>query len=241
MKKNLFTSASKLIITALLLIFAVISCTKKSNEIKLAPSNDEIASAQSPNASILSTISLKVTVNDVGNKITSDGQGDYVDGLQRVQAILDKNGNFIFTTNTNGNKPAIRSLNYNFDDPIIVFTPPPPLGNINTYGLSTYLSSSIPTSKPIQNMANGESECVPFLTLAGNWRLLFHGGAQDRPDSTSAFAYVTRINSTQWTFTSAGTCLPACIANKAAYVSSPPGGVLYGYYNMPFSFTLTKL
>jgi len=41
-------------------------------------------------------IALIVTVADAPNLLQSDGQGDYVDGVQSVEAILDGVGNLMF-------------------------------------------------------------------------------------------------------------------------------------------------
>jgi len=50
-----------------------------------------------------SEVFLKLTVNDAsGNKLTSDGGGDYVNGQQGVGAKFDQYGNFIFGIGTVG-------------------------------------------------------------------------------------------------------------------------------------------
>jgi len=78
------------------------------------------------------TISLRLTVSNtdaLGNAsgITNDGQGDYVDGSQNVQAQLDSQGTLAFNTFTSNRGSATRWVNYDFSrpvDPLNTFRPP---------------------------------------------------------------------------------------------------------------------
>ena len=65
----------------------------------------------------LPTVSLIVTVADAPYRIQSDGKGDYSDGTQNVQAVLDQYGTFAFNTNTS-RRSATRWVNYDFGDPV---------------------------------------------------------------------------------------------------------------------------
>ena len=233
MKKILFTNAFKLSISTCLLILAIASCTKKSAELKLASSTDEIASAK-PGS--VPEVLLKMTVNDaVGNNITSDGGGDYVTGNQGTSIKFDQWGNLILNAGKTGrgnNQVQVRWLNVNFSDSIVVYIPPPITGNDKITDMVT--GSTPGFTIPLQNLTIGQSECVRFGGGSGNnWNVHFHG---DLDGSLSAYAVFTRINATQWTVTPAGSCSPysnVCEVRAA--------GTLYGYWNMPFSFTLTKL
>ena len=245
MKKTLFTNASGFILSALLFTLAIGSCSKKSAELKLAPSTDEIASAK-PGS--VTEVLLKVTVRDAsGDKITSDGGGDYINGSQNVQATFSQAGNFQFNSQPSANPHAvaIRWLNYNIDSPSQVFTNPPVTSNLKGTFISTGRSSLQGTYVPLQNLSVNQSECICFTSgigtdLSGNgiYGLNFHRGTEDNISSPTAYMVVTRINSTTWTMTPVGSCSPN--SNIAALKDASTGN-LYGYYNMPFSFTLTKL
>lgn len=203
---------------------------------------EEIAAAKAGSKpSTLPVVSLKVTVRDaVDDKLTSDGVGDYVTGSQNVSAKFDQYGNFIFTCGLGGrgnNTYMVRWLNINFSSPVEVYINPPITGNDRVTAITT-LPAAESTFIPLQNLVVGESECVGLTGGSGaDWVMNFHRGAEDVITSPSAYAVFTRISLTQWTVTPVGDCSPN--SNVCALRNGP--GVLYGYYNMPFSFTLTKL
>src|SRR6478672_9439914 len=121
MKKDLLMNADKLFVIALL-TFLFISCKKQAVNPTIAKA---AISYTQERKTVLSSVSLKVTVSDAGNNITSDGQGDYVNGSQNVQAVIDNGGNFTFNTNTNSFKAPGRSLNFNFSQPLTIYSDPP--------------------------------------------------------------------------------------------------------------------
>ena len=248
LQKILLNPVFRLLLSSFLLALLIASCTKKAADIAPVSNSDEVATAKSPSAPSLQTVSLIVTVNNAGNKITSDASPDYTNGSQNVQAVIDRNGNFVFNTNTNSSRTATRTLNFDFSSPITEYSNPPATNTSKSYTLETVASTSTGiTFTPLQNLgvgANPTSECVSFRVWGVtsntiNWRSTFHAGFEDRDSSTTAFAYVTRNNATTWTITSLGNCLNA-IQNKAA-LRSGNAQTLYGYYNLPFSFTLTKI
>lgn len=239
MKQNQFSTAFKLSLSALTLTFAVISCTKNKTEVQNAQETEQVSSLQSAKPGPATPVSLKVTVNNAsGNNLTSDGGGDYVTGSQSVSAVFDQYGNFIFTCGLGGhgnNTYMIRWLNINFSQPIQIFINPPITGNDKVTAITTIKVAAY-TFIPLQNLTVGQSECVGLTGGSGaDWVMNFHRGAEDVSSSPSAYAVFTRINSTQWTVTPAGSCSPN--SNVCALRNGP--GVLYGYYTMPFSFTLT--
>jgi hypothetical protein len=238
MKKLLFPSASGLIFSALLLSIGFISCKKETATIE--PVADSEPVAQKGKTNTIPVVSLKLTVNEAGNRITDDDGGDYISGFQNVSARFDEYGNFIFSCGLGGrgnNTYLVRWLNIDFSSPVVVYTPPPITGadkvrNITTIPVAAY------TFTPFQNMTVGQSQCVGLTGGEGaEWIMNFHRSAEDVSTSPSAYAVFTRTSSTQWTVTPAGTCSPN--SNVCALRNGPD--VLYGYYNMPFSFTLTKL
>ena len=136
---------------------------------------------------------------------------------------------------------------YNFNNPVDPnnsYRPSP--DNMHNYHFSTG-GSPYGTNPfiPLQNLGingNPATECIYMGNGVSNstttWRVSFHKGNEDTPTSLSAFAVVTRISNTQWKVTPVGSCSPN--ANVGA-LRNDDGSVLYGYYYMPFSFTLTKL
>ena len=242
MKRIPFYKLPRLVMNVVLLAFITTSCTKKTTEVSQNASTEEFATASAGNKpGTITPVSLKVTVNDAsGNNLTSDGSGDYVTGSQNVSATFDQSGNFIFNCGLGGhgnNTYMIRWLNINFSQPIQVYINPPITGNDRVNAITT-ISVAAFTFIPLQNLAVGQSECVGLTGGSGaEWVMNFHRTAEDVAGSPSAYAVFTRINSTQWTVTPAGSCSPN--SNVCAFRNGP--GVLYGYYNMPFSFTLTKL
>jgi hypothetical protein len=238
-KKNPFINASRIIMNALFLILVIISCTKKTNEIPTTANSEEVAVAKASKPNTLPGVSLNVTVREVvGDKITSDGGGSYVSGSQSVSAIFDQYGNFIFSCGTSGHGPSatlVRWLNINFDSPIQIFINPPITGNDKVTAITTIVVAAF-TFIPLQNLVVGQSECVGLTGGSGaEWVMNFHRNAEDVSSSPSSYAVFTRINSTQWTVTPVGSCSPN--SNVCALRNGP--GTLYGYYNMPFAFTLT--
>ena len=248
MKKNLFNKSVKLIMGALLLAFGIISCQKNAATTVLPSIGSDNSSSKggSPQAgkpNTLPQVSLNLVVGDAaGDKIISDGGGVYKSGSQGVSAVFDQYGNFIFSCGpASVHGMPIRYLNFNFSDPVVVYIAPPiTSGNNIADGISTIAVSPSGTFIPLQSLAITQSECIG-LTGGPNyynhpaWVLNYHRGAEDVTTSPSAYMVVTRINSTQWTMTPVGSCSPH--SNVAALRNGP--GTLYGYYTMPFSFTLT--
>jgi hypothetical protein len=238
MKRILFYKPSALIINVCMFIFVFTSCKKQTTEITTADEEMTTAKAGSkPNT--LPVVYLQVTASDAfGDKLTSDGGGSYINGSQAVSAKFDQYGNFIFSCGTSGHGPGatlVRWMNINFDSPIEVFINPPITGNDKVTAITT-VSVAAFTFIPLQNLPIGQSECVGLTGGSGaEWVMNFHRTAEDVAGSPSAYAVFTRINSTQWTVTPAGSCSPN--SNVCALRYGP--GVLYGYYNMPFQFILS--
>ena len=65
----------------------------------------------------------------------------------------------------------------------------------------------------------------------------FHKGFEDTAGSPTAYAVFTRVSITPavWTVQPAGSC---SAASNVAALRSSEGSVLYGYYTVPFLFTL---
>lgn len=197
----------------------------------------------------ISTVPLVVTIANydaLGTpyNIQGDGGGAYTDGVQDVEAVLDNNGTFAFNTETNIHRSATRWVTYNFNspvDPSNSYRPNPT--NLENYHFSTGASKFSPNI-PVQNLGvngNPVSECIYMGNSIANsttqWRVSFHKGLEDVADSPTAYAVVTRTSVTPavWTIASSGACSPN---SDVAALRSGDSSVLYGYYKIPFLFTL---
>jgi len=212
-----------------------------------APRNRDpaVLSASRGSAPVVSLVVAIADADGSGNSyhIRSDGQGTYTDGTQGVQAILDQYGTFAFNTVT-AREVAVRWVVYDFSspvDPTNTYRATP--SNSLNYHFSTGPASNVPFL-PIQNLGvngNPATECIYMGNGLSNssttWGVSFHKGLEDVPTSPTAYAVVTRTSTAPatWTITPAGSCSPN--SNVASLRSST--GVLYGYYNLPFVFTLT--
>ncbi|MEJ7822701.1 MAG: hypothetical protein WKF85_10295 [Chitinophagaceae bacterium] len=250
MRKIFFENAYKLIISALLVIFTGISC--KKNAVQIPADNGtstQSASQRATGSAALQTISLIVSVNDAaGNNITSDGKGDYLNGVDYVQAILDGSGTFAFNTlNSRSTKTvAKRWVNYNLNSPVDpnnTYRPSP--SNTKNYHFST--GGSVYGTNPfipLQNLGvngNPATQCIymgnGIYNSTTGWRVSFHKGYEDISNSPTSFAVVTRtsLSPAVWTITPIGSCSPN---SNVAALRSQDGTLLYGYYYLPFYFTL---
>lgn len=207
-----------------------------------APTRPKVLITMDARSGPLTAVPLIVTVSDIGGAgIRSDGSGVYTDGSQNVQAVLDQSGTFAFNTKASTRIAAVRSVTYSFSspvDPLNTYLPTP--SNSQNYHFSTGPSAFSPFI-PIQNLAIGSSECAYMGNSIANsaqaWRVSYHKGNEDVSASPTAFAVFTRTGTNTWTVAPSGACSP--ISNVAA-LRSDDGTVLYGYYNLPFLFTLTR-
>ncbi len=248
MKRISFYKPATFIINVLFFVFAFTSCNKQTTDV-VSTQPEEFATAKAGSKpGTYPAVSLNVTINDAaGNNITSDGKGDYIDGTDYVQAIIDQYGTFAFNTfnSTSPKTAAKRYVVYNFNNPVDPNnTYRPSASNSTNYHFSTG-GSPYGTNPfiPLQNLGingNPASECIYMGNGIANsttaWKVSFHKGLEDTQTSPTAFAVVTRNNSTQWTITPIGSCSPS---SNVASLRNNADNTLYGYYYLPFSFTLT--
>ena len=196
------------------------------------------------------SLSIAVSSTDAsGNPagITNDGFGDYVDGNQNVQAQLDGQGTLAFNTFTAKRGTASRWVQYDFSrpvDPSNTFQPAQDhtQGDHFSSGGSAY-SPWVPVQY-LGTPGYPTSECGYMgNSFAANstttYRVSFHKGLEDTASSATAFAVFIRVSVTPavWTVQAAGSCSPT---SGVAALRSGDGSILYGYYTIPFYFTLTS-
>ena len=185
-----------------------------------------------------------MTVNDAaGNRIASDGGGSYIDGQQNSSIYFSTSGNLQFTTSASNNPktPTTRWLNVDLSDPIAGY---PVRGTEKSNFISTITTVTSPNPILLQNLAVGQTKCIGFsagiMTIADGVLNFHRNGTEDTPTSPTAYVYVTRTSSIEWLMTPVPPLSGGCstISNVGALRINT---ALYGYYSMPFSFTLTKL
>ena len=235
---------------------AILTAVACSTEPPIAPTRSSIAAsaANAGRTPTLSPISLVVTVDDAdasGNAygIQSDGQGTYTDGVQNVQAVIDQYGSFAFntfnTTPSRKNPAATRWVHYDFNhpvDPSNTYRPTP--SDANNYHFSTGPSTFSPWVA-LQNLGvggNPSSQCGYMGNGISNsttaWRVSYHKGQENIADSPTAFAVFTRVSVSPavWTVEAVGSCTGN---SNVASLRNASTDELYGYYYIPFHFTLT--
>lgn len=245
MKRKLFNYPFGLIMSALMLIFSATSCTKKTNEVVKPAVPEEFATAPGGNKPGTTTeVSLSMTINDAtGNKITSDNLGPYVNGVGNVKVVFDKSGNFMFGAASSSPRvpPMTRFLNFSFDSPL-------PTYNARSAETSNFISTITTVTSPnptaLQNLNIGDTKCIGFsaglINISGGV-VNFHRNTntEDTPTTPTAYVYVTRNSPTEWTMTPVPP--PVGCSNISNVAALRINTTLYGYYNMPFSFTLTQI
>jgi hypothetical protein len=246
MKRNVLSLATGYVLNVLLLGFVITSCTKKTSDLKETRHPEEFASVKAESKpGTFPEVLVKLTMNDAGNNVTSDGGGDYIHGSQAVSARIDQYGNFIFSCGKTGRGPSatqVRWLNYNFSEPLPTYS-----ARASEKGayIATIRSSVAPTAFiPLQSLSVGSTECITMamglFTLADGVVNFHRQPTEDNNTTPTAYVYVTRTSLTQWTMTPVPPLTGGCssISNVASLRTNTN---LVGYYNMPFSFTLTKL
>jgi hypothetical protein len=231
---------------SLIITFAFAACQKQTSDPVSSAISEEMATAKTGSKpGTVQEVLVKVTVNDVGNKVNSDGGGDYVNGSQAVSARIDQYGNLIFSCGTSGRGPTatqVRWLNYDFSDPLPGYSARASERGAYIATIKSSVASS--TFIPLQNLEVGTTEC---MTMAMGLYTLTEGvvnfhrqPTEDNSTTPTAYVYATRNSETQWTMTPVPPLSGGCstISNVAALRVSTE---LVGYYNMPFNLTLTKL
>lgn len=248
---RLLYQPANLFLTTFLLASIMLSCTKQPNDEFKQATVENLAQAPGgakAGAEVPISLVIENTLGDVNStacKITSDGLGAYRNGLANMRVVIDQYGNLIFDNTANQGKKAQRSINFNFDNPLSVVQAPP--FTTTTWGgymatIKSLLLESLGTPFiRLQDMTVSSTQCVVSATGVSNGDFIvnFHRGPNEsEANSPTSFVTVTRTSATQWVMTP-GTCNISANADVAALYNNGTG--LYGYYHMPFRFTLTKL
>lgn len=218
----------------------------------------------------VSSVELTVTITDAcpigtdalarcrikgdGKRLAANGGTLYVHGEENVKAVLDQYGNLIFDTN-NSRSSAVRSVVHDFSarygtEGTADGAPEPDrTRNIHFATVKSQLTSG---KVHIQEMAVGSTQCVGLgngYAQKANPKLKgkasFHKATEDSQTSPSAYAVVRRGDADTWTMSpgNGSTCsndpYPAQ-TDDVAGVRNDDLTVLYGYYHLPFVFTLTR-
>ena len=71
----------------LAICFSFLACQRQTSDLQSSGVNEEIVTGKAGSKpGTFPEVLVKVTVNDVGNNVTSDGGGDYAHGSQAVSA-----------------------------------------------------------------------------------------------------------------------------------------------------------
>jgi hypothetical protein len=241
MKRTFLVNAHSLLASTLALTLACTSCQK----VDVPPAADggkgqaliEKAAGNKPGT--VPPVNLRVTISDdAGNKIKSDGNGDYTNGLDGVSAYLDQYGNLQFDSNSGMSRrsgPALRQLNFYFDSPITGYSATIPATNPNgNYRMVTWLYGQM----PIQALSVGGTETGIGLgggfssqvSSSTDWNFNLRYGVEQN-NATLNFVTVTHPDADHWIMTGEVTSPVAALKTN---------GTLTGYYYLPFSFTFTR-
>lgn len=228
----------------LLLVLVFASCRKDIQQQETAepPQAARKGTGAAPTAK---TIYLQVEVLDEAGKILSDGQGPYVHGRQRVQAVIWDSGDFFMNTNTNSSRPRERWISFMGTD-----LPLDQLNGRGNYRMRTQNTEGDPVL--IQNMPTDEPKLLGFFIWGENtpgefvWRLRYHynAGADGVPQEVAYSDYV-QITKTEdketdgrnvWILES----IPSTPATAHLQDLVQPGSSSEGLYSIPFRFRLTE-
>jgi hypothetical protein len=183
-------------------------------------------------------VALKVTVlpvDSIGNecRICSDGQGQYLDGIDGVAARLDAYGNVIIDFGT-GNQ-RFRELRFDFSrpvDPANTYQPPAPRTN-------SYLSTQTHPAGHIQNMPVGTEQCIQsnltFNVGSALYRIHFQRPLTGDVSQTS-YLVVTRTNADTWELEPGEAACNTGIPTRAKLFFNGDRGEWY----MPFRMILER-
>ena len=183
---------------------------------------------------------VAVTIVDGGLGISSDGQGEYSDGVDGVGAVIDDVGNLIFGTGGSG-----RTMRFDFAAEVSgdLFTPPAPDGGVR---FNTQVAGLL-------DMAVGATKCggatVQYLTGSSRTTLGYHTFTGGAPYPESNNVIVTRTSTTTWTVAAAmaaecgGPDFVAGVKFEQDINVKPSRNivVMNGYFVMPVQATIRVL
>jgi len=191
------------------------------------------------------SVRIAVTVaTGGGNRIQGDGLGEYVHGLQGMQAVIDATGGLqIAPNNANSTTPPQRTLGFDYSAPI---------DPLNSYHPSVagqwnfkIKVNRINTGNPrIQDLAVSASGCYNADIYHWTPTTVFRDNFNLALDPQGTTVYITRTSPTTWTMVSNGACLlnanAAGLRSQDRVAKNAPW-VFRGYYNQQFSISFRAL
>jgi hypothetical protein len=145
----------------------------------------------------VTAVPLKVTVLDfdsAGNpcRICSDGAGPYVDGVDTVDASIDRYGNLIIDFGRVHQE--VRELTFDYSLPVGTNSYPTPPTQVESY-----LSTITHPGGSIQEMAVGAQQCVQLQIAFVDGDGIYHRNIFQRPpDNVTSYLVVTRMGNDTW-------------------------------------------
>jgi hypothetical protein len=242
MTKNSSSTSIYQLVAMGFLVLSFFSC-RKANVTNTINSDQQLISAAKPTGGTkpgtVPPVNLRVTISDdAANKIKSDGNGDYENGVDGVSAYFDQYGNLQFDSNSGMSRrsgPAIRKLNFYFDSPITGYSATIPATNPNgNYRMVTWIYGQT----PMQSLSVGGSETgiglgggfTSQISSSTDWNFNLRYGVEQN-NATLNFVMVTHPDADHWIMT-------GDVATPVAALKT--NGTLTGYYYLPFSFTFTR-
>jgi len=188
---------------------------------------------------------LAVTVADGGTyKIQSDGLGEYVNGVQGMQAEIDGSGNLQITPNNlNAITAPRRTLRFDYTAPV---------SPLNTYrpNESGQWNFKIKTNRTnngnprIQDLALNASGCYNTTIAHSTTITSFQDDFNLATFPQGTYVYITRTSATTWSMVSNGSCLlnanAAGLQSQDRVAKNAPL-IFRGYYDQQLSISFRAI
>lgn len=202
-----------------------------------------------PNATILVEMSLR---DAVGDRITSDGLGSYLPGVDNVESVVadpfnspeEQKGYFFRMEEPKGKDKPERDYCFNFPATNLEGDPTPPGlldGSVCTHGnFATLQHSNGPDGLPVMEVGDRITARARFFLFPGDglqYVVRFACGASGSDDPSCASWVVVERTETGWTIEAAGQVAQL----RSITIRGKTVVTELGTYQMPFRMDLTEL
>jgi len=222
----------------------VLAACGQTDRVLTAPADGTTGPSLAKPAPATST-RLAVTVADGGTyRIQSDGLGEYVNGVQGMQAEIDGSGNLQITPNNlNATTPPQRTLRFDYSAPI---------SPLNSYrpNESGQWNFKIKTNRTnngnprIQDLALNASGCYNTTIAHSTTTTSLYDNFNPAAFPQGTYVYITRTSATTWSMVSNGPCLlnanAAGLQSQDRVAKNPPL-IFRGYYDQQLSISFRAL